>query len=87
VVATAATSLPSKRATVVPKAAWESRIASNQEISLDICLYVWHSDQYGELNVSYYNSTSFADLGGNAVDTKPAVFGELDAIARSITLQ
>jgi len=72
---------------VVPKAAWESRIASNQEISLDICLYVWHSDQYGELNVSYYNSTSFADLSGNAVDTKPAVFGELDAIARSITLQ
>jgi hypothetical protein len=72
---------------VVPKAAWESRITSNQVISLDICLYVWHSDQHGQLNVIYYNSASFTDLSGNAVDTKQAVFGELDAIARSITVK
>jgi len=72
---------------VVPKAAWASRIASYQEVSLDVCLYVWHSNQHGQLNVIYYNSTSFTPLSGSAVDTKPAVFGELDAIARSITLQ
>jgi hypothetical protein len=72
---------------VVPKTAWNSRISSNQEISLDICLYVWHSDQHGQLNVIYYNSTSFTDRSGNALDTKPAIFGELDAIARSITLE
>lgn len=72
---------------IVPKSAWELRIASNQEIFLDICLYAWYSEQHGQLNVIYYNSASFTDLGGNAVETKPAVFAELDAIARSITLK
>jgi hypothetical protein len=37
--------------------------------------------------VLYYNSAVFTDPSGNVVDTKPAVFAELDAIARSITLK
>jgi hypothetical protein len=72
---------------VVPKSAWETRIASYQPISLDVCLYVWHSAENGELNVIYYNSTRFTDLGGNTVDTKAAVSVELDAIAKSITVR
>jgi hypothetical protein len=72
---------------MVPKTAWESRLVSNQEISLDVGVYVWHSDQNGQLNVAYFNSASFTDVKGNLVDHKPAVFDELDAIARSITVR
>jgi hypothetical protein len=72
---------------VVPKSAWEARIASYQPISLDVCLYVWHSAENGELNVIYYNSTRFTDLGGNTVDTKAVVSDELDTIAKSITVR
>ncbi len=72
---------------VVPKSAWETRIASYQPISLDVCLYVWHSAENGELNVIYYNSARFTDLDGNTVDTKAAVSDELDSIAKSITVR
>jgi hypothetical protein len=71
---------------IVPKSAWEALVASYQQISLDTCLYVWHSAKSRQLNVVYYASARFKDISGASVDTGPEVSVELDAIAKSITI-
>jgi hypothetical protein len=72
---------------IAPSTAWKGLIESYGIANQEVVFYVWYFSERKELIVIYYTGIEFCDLHNKYHRTLPFISAELDAMARSVTIQ